>query len=674
VKSLDRIRNAQFEVRDEFEAPRVPLAACPPVHEQGDLQRRSTLAGEPPVAPDPKSAGSGERRGSVLLIVLVVVVLLALGAYSFSELMVTENEATVMYGRGVQSRAFADSGVEMVAALLSNRLVASQTNIFDNPELFQGVLMREGDTPRGMGRFSIVAPLDADPSSQSVRFGLIDESSKLNLNALVKLDLDDDEMREILMGLPGMTYEIADSILDWIDDDDEPRQFGAEADYYLTLDPPYAPANGPLKSLDELLLVAGVTPWLLFGEDANRNGLLDPNENDGDASPPWDNADGYLDRGWSAFLTVHSREVNLQLDGTPRIDLNNNTLSDLYDELEQVYGEEVAQFVIAYRMYGPYDPEVEYPESPGGQPGGGGAGGVAANNIGGGAGRGAGTGNTGGGGGARAGGATAGTGEGSGGANSGGGQTGGTGGGSGGGQAGGAGRNAPAQGGGNNATEGLRSLVQNITRAAVGNESPVTRGDLNLVNPGPQFTIESLYDLIGVEVRAQTSDGAPLPLDSPWQVDPGEMAQYLPDIADRLTTSRDQFLEGRVNINQARPEVLVGLPGMTPELVEAIIAAQSSMGIAFSGPAAERSTAGWLLIEGLVDLDQMRELDRFITARGDTYRVQVVGHFDAGGPATRLEAIIDAAESPAKVVFLRDLTELGRGYSPSHLNFGLVEP
>src|SRR5207249_3174996 len=143
-----------------------------------------------------------------------------------------------------------------------------------------------------------------DPKSQSIRYGLTDESSKLNLNALLLLPTDPLQSRQMLLGIPGMTAEIADAILDWIDSDQTPRETGAEESYYTSLNPPYKPKNGPLEALDELMLVRGITPDLLFGEDANRNGLLDPNENDGAASPPLDNADGILQRGWSAYFTV----------------------------------------------------------------------------------------------------------------------------------------------------------------------------------------------------------------------------------------------------------------------------------------------------------------------------------------------------------------------------------
>jgi hypothetical protein len=72
-------------------------------------------------------------------------------------------------------------------------------------------------------------------------------------------------------------------------------------------------------------------------------------------------------------------------------------------------------------------------------------------------------------------------------------------------------------------------------------------------------------------------------------------------------------------------------------------------------------------MNGQVDMPTMRQLDQFITARGDVFRAQVVGHFDAGGPVCRLEAIIDATQQPPKLLQLRDLTDLGRGFSQAQL-------
>lgn len=65
--------------------------------------------------------------------------------------------------------------------------------------------------------------------------------------------------------------------------------------------------------------MAGATPEILYGEDVNRNGILDPNENDGILTPPADDQNGVMQFGLLEFLTVHSIEPNLQTNGEPRV-------------------------------------------------------------------------------------------------------------------------------------------------------------------------------------------------------------------------------------------------------------------------------------------------------------------------------------------------------------------
>src|SRR5207247_1078297 len=141
----------------------------------------------------------------------------------------------------------------------------------------------------------------------------------------------------MLMTLPNMQDDIANSILDWMDPDDEPRSNGAENDYYQTLPNPYRAKNGPLDTIEELLLVKGVTPQLLFGNDRNRNGILDPDEDDGT---------GIVNLGWSAYLTVHSRERNIDSQGNPRIYVNDTDLNTLSQKLTTALGEDLANFII----------------------------------------------------------------------------------------------------------------------------------------------------------------------------------------------------------------------------------------------------------------------------------------------------------------------------------------
>lgn len=56
---------------------------------------------------------------------------------------------------------------------------------------------------------------------------------------------------------------LVDALVDWLDPDDVPEAAGAESSTYLARSEPYRCKNGPLDSLDELLLVEGYTPELL---------------------------------------------------------------------------------------------------------------------------------------------------------------------------------------------------------------------------------------------------------------------------------------------------------------------------------------------------------------------------------------------------------------------------
>ncbi|HUN54034.1 MAG TPA: hypothetical protein VMU29_02645, partial [Smithella sp.] len=59
--------------------------------------------------------------------------------------------------------------------------------------------------------------------------------------------------------------EIADSIVDWIDSDDNVTGLGAESAYYLSLNPPYEAKNAPLDCIEELLMIKGITKEIYYG-------------------------------------------------------------------------------------------------------------------------------------------------------------------------------------------------------------------------------------------------------------------------------------------------------------------------------------------------------------------------------------------------------------------------
>ena len=545
------------------------------------------------------------RRGTVLILVLIVVAALTLGAYTFSELMISEIEATSMYGRQAESRAFAESGLELAAATIGAPESSSDEFSYNNPARFQAQLMREGESERGQGYFAVVAAIESASGNGGIRFGLMDESGRINLNAIVAREMSDEDTRGMLMYLPNMTEELADAILDYIDEDTSIREFGVERDYYLDQDPPHAAKDGPLESLEELLLVAGVTPDLLYGEDTNRNGLLDPNENDGDASLPLDNADGILNPGWAAYLTVDAKELNKRLDGSEKINVNNGVLTDLYDMLLEEFDEDVARFVVAFRLNGPYEPLFTDEDSDL----------IAALNS-------------------ATNGATLSDAEA---------ET----------------ANAEAV---NRATQGIVSdIAEGVANAVAGGGGTVTRGGMDL-SKGAAGDLVSIYEMIGAQVEIAI-DGQLVLLDSPWANNSGDMESYLPDILDRLTTLDESSIPGRINVNQARLETLLGIPNMTEAAAVAI--SQNSM---MDDTSPIRATAGWMLSQGIVDIPTMVTLDRYVTGRGQVYRAQVLGYFGEGGGYTRLEATIDATEYPARILSVSDLTELGRGYTSQQLS------
>jgi type II secretory pathway component PulK len=182
--------------------------------------------------------------------------------------------------------------------------------------------------PVGQATFWILGRPHSDDDPRRPVFEITDENARLNLNTATA---------DMLALLPRMTPELAAAIVDWRDSDNEPSSGGAEDETYLRLDPARRAKNAPFESIEELRLVYDMNLELLFGEDTNLNGVLDPNEDDGDRSPPNDNNDGRLDAGLLEYLTVHTRVPTTRADGTARLDLaastfQANTLGSLLQE------------------------------------------------------------------------------------------------------------------------------------------------------------------------------------------------------------------------------------------------------------------------------------------------------------------------------------------------------
>lgn len=93
----------------------------------------------------------------------------------------------------------------------------------------------------------------------------IDEGGKIAIN---QVDVEVIRLVMLNLGYEELTGDtVADSIADWIDEDDLHRINGAEEDFYDGLPRPYPAKNAPLEAIEELLLVRGVTRSIFYGGD-----------------------------------------------------------------------------------------------------------------------------------------------------------------------------------------------------------------------------------------------------------------------------------------------------------------------------------------------------------------------------------------------------------------------
>jgi DNA uptake protein ComE-like DNA-binding protein len=234
--------------------------------------------------------------------------ILTLLMYAFLADMQVEYAVSNGYAEGKKAEQLAWSAIDLACATVLNETQKWQgltdTSWADNPENYF-------EYPLGDGAFTLFRPTYDE--TKPVLWGIDDEASKINLNTAP---------RDVLLKLPKMTEQIVDAILDWRDTDATPGASGAENAYYNGLNPPYNCKSQPFETLEELLYVRGVTPEILFGEDFNLNGTLEPNENDGDQQWPPDNRDGRLDPGLWSLCTVWSSDQNVDAEGRARVNLN----------------------------------------------------------------------------------------------------------------------------------------------------------------------------------------------------------------------------------------------------------------------------------------------------------------------------------------------------------------
>ncbi|MSU36721.1 MAG: hypothetical protein EXS36_16815 [Pedosphaera sp.] len=254
---------------------------------------------------DPGSRFSSARGSALIITLWVAFGLVSLALYfgnsSSLELRVAGNFSASM------EAAHAIDGAARYAALLLSKL--EQPGVLPDIKTYQREAVPVGDSTFWfIGRDDRQSQITTDLPY----FALVDEASKLNLNTATAA---------MLQLLPRMTTELAAAIVDWRDTDSDISEQGAEDEAYLRRNPAYHCKNAPFESIDELKMVIRADAEILYGEDLNRNGVLDINENDGVASLPLDDRNGRLDPGILEYVTVASREPLTTTNGTRRINV-----------------------------------------------------------------------------------------------------------------------------------------------------------------------------------------------------------------------------------------------------------------------------------------------------------------------------------------------------------------
>ncbi|MFT5700787.1 MAG: general secretion pathway protein K [Desulforhopalus sp.] len=216
------------------------------------------------------------ERGMALLITIMTLSLLTAVTIQFHKetwhkLIVSDN-----FKRGVQLKSITDSGLSIALAALQNDLGENASDsLLDSWALLDqenlDLLFPAGGLQlivRDLsGRLQINSIVEQKKSgSKAKNSGTSDDLRTILFNVLMSEDFPVDDETE--------AGEMVDALVDWIDEDDNESDHGAETSYYQSLDEPYSARNGPVHNIEELLLVRGITPELFFGTGVTK-GLKD---------------------------------------------------------------------------------------------------------------------------------------------------------------------------------------------------------------------------------------------------------------------------------------------------------------------------------------------------------------------------------------------------------------
>jgi len=212
-------------------------------------------------------------RGVILIIALWILAILMVFVVSLGFRMSLEVKLTDYSVGELRNLYLTKAAVNKLKAILiedDKAYDALGEDWSNNDELFKNQELGEGIYTLSYTR--------TDGIAEKIFYGAMDEESKININTA------DRETLVKLLELFGETEDsddIADSILDWRDEDpDTTSPGGAESAHYLSLEFPYLCKDTLFQSKEELLLVKEMTPEILnnikdlitvYGEDDKIN-------------------------------------------------------------------------------------------------------------------------------------------------------------------------------------------------------------------------------------------------------------------------------------------------------------------------------------------------------------------------------------------------------------------
>ena len=126
-------------------------------------------------------------------------------------------------------------------------------------------------------------------------------------------------------------------------------------------------------------------------------------------------------------------------------------------------------------------------------------------------------------------------------------------------------------------------------------------------------------------------------------------------IADQITTVTNAFIEGRININTASPDVLYCIPGISNYVDQVVSYRQSN-------PDKLTSIAWVIDATGLTGTDATQlatQIGNRITTKSYQFMADVAAVGPYGRGYRRVRFIFDTSEGSPRIIYRRDMTHLG---------------